>query len=74
MALIEKENAQEHSRTFWSIIFCKIDHKAQDIDDTDSESDGDNWEQSGLDYEEYLRKIDLKRDWAIRSKEIEANN
>ena len=28
MALIETARVEEHSRTFWSIIFCRVDHKA----------------------------------------------
>lgn len=65
MAEIFAKQAEEHTNTFWAIIFCKAQKKAAvESDDEDSDSDGDSaWEDSGLEYGEYMRRKQLIQDY-----------
>jgi len=55
MADILAKEAEDHSKRFWNILFCKMDKVGEDSDEgRDSTSDDEEEiEDSGLSYEEY---------------------
>lgn len=65
MADIFAKQAEEHTNTFWAIIFCKVERKSTvDSDDEDAGPEGENeWEESNEEYGEFLRKRKLRSDY-----------
>lgn len=65
-AEIFAKQAKDHTDTFWAIIFCKVEKRNKDESDdesSDSGADDDDWEESGMDYGEYLRKKKLIKNY-----------
>jgi len=61
LADIFEKKAIEHTQTFWNIIFCRIERRINYEEEESSDSDDEDWEESELPYEEYLRRKKIAR-------------